>query len=92
MDQTQTVLSEPLGELREAVRNVMKPRDKNTFSIISDTARPAPHRAVKQARKVQDQWESKCYFSLPLCWPSPRAPLQYPFTAVPRGSLSPPLL
>lgn len=66
MDQEQTVLYEPLGELREVrevAKNVMKPGDKNTFPIIFLTVRPTPHCAVKQAHKVQDQCKSKCYFS-----------------------------
>lgn len=68
MDQEQTMLYEPLGELgevRELARNVMKPGDKNTFPIIFLTVRPAPRCAAKQAHKVQDQCKSKCYFSPP---------------------------
>lgn len=96
MDQEQTMLYEPPGErreVREVARNVMKPGDKNTFPIIYLTVRPTPRCAVKQAHKVQDQCKSKCYyFPLPPCSPSPGAPLQCPFTAVPRGSVSPPSL
>lgn len=68
MDQEQTMLYEPLGELREVrelARNVMKPGDKNTFPIVFLTVRPTPHCAVKQAHKVQDQCKSKCYSSPP---------------------------
>lgn len=95
MDQEQTMLCEPLRELREVrevARNVMKPEDKNTFPIIFLTVRPTPHCAVKQAHKVQDQCKSKCYFSLPPCSPSPCVLLQCPFTAMPRGSVSLPSL
>lgn len=90
MDQEQSMLYEPLGELREVrevVRNVMKPGDKNTFPIIFLTVRPTPYCVAKEAHKVQDQWKSKCYFSLPPYLPSPCALLQCPFTAVPRRSL-----
>lgn len=71
IDQVQNMLKEPLGELRkvrEVARNAMKPEDRNTFSIIFLTVGPAPRGAVKQARKVQDQWKSKCCFFPPcLC-------------------------
>lgn len=62
MDQEQTMLYEPLGELREVRevgRNVMKPVDENTFPTIFLTVRPTPRCAVKQAHKVQDQCKSK---------------------------------
>lgn len=85
------MLKEPLGELRkvrEVARNAMKLEDRNTFSIIFLTVRPAPRGAVKQACKVQDQWKSKCCFSCPACMPSPWTLLPCLFTAAPRGSVS----
>lgn len=93
MDQEQTMLYEPLGELREVrevARNVMKPRDKNTFPIIFLTVRPTPHCAVKEAHKVQEQCKSKCYFfdPSPLAL-SPCDLLQCCFTGVPLGLGSP---
>lgn len=78
MDQEQSMLYEPLGELREVrevVRNVLKPGDRNTFPIIFFTVGLTPYCVVKEAHKVQDQCKSKCYFSLPPCLPSPCAKL-----------------
>lgn len=92
MDQEQAMLYEALGEVIEVVRNVIKPGDKNTFPIIFLTARLAPHCGVKQAHKVQDQYKSKCYFSLPPCLPSLCVLLQSPYTAMPRGPVSLPSL
>lgn len=95
IDQEQSMLYEPLGQLREVrevVRNVLKPGDKNTFPIIFLTVRPTPHCVVKEAHKVQDQCKSKCYFSLPPCLPPPCTLLRCPFTAMPHGSGSPPSL
>lgn len=91
MDQEQSVLYEPLGEVAEVVRNVIKAGNTKTFTIIFHTARPAPRCGVKQAHKVQDQCKSKCCFSLPSL-PSLCVLLQSPFTTMPRGSVSPPLL
>lgn len=82
MDQEQTVLYEPLGELREAVRNAMNLGDRNTFPIIFLPAGPTLLLCSQtDTLKVQDQCNSKCCSSLPPC-----------IQLSPRGSASPPSL